>query len=102
MVYSLSLLHNRPIVQDGIKYDKYYARLHTYFEDFTRMNIKDLKGIELLKGMMYIVRDYGMKLNGQLGALITNLLILEQIVRDLDPNMNILTCAVPYFYAPQP
>lgn len=66
------------------------------------MDIKSLKGIDLLKGMMYIVRDYGMKLNGQLGALITNLLILEQIVRDLDPNMNILTCAVPYFYAPQP
>ena len=43
-----------------------------------------------------------MKLDGQLGALITNMLILEQIVKDLDPGMNIMTAAVPYFYAPQP
>ena len=102
MVYSLSLLHNRPIVQDGVKYDSYYEKLHTFFKEFTSMSIKDLKGIELLKGKMYIVRDHGMQLNGQLGTLITNLLILEQIMKDLDPNMNILTCAVPYFYAPQP
>lgn len=66
------------------------------------MNLKDINGLELLKGMLYLVRDYGMKLDGQLGALITNLLILEQIVKDLDPEMNILNCAVPYFYAPQP
>lgn len=32
MVYSLSLLHNKPIVQDGIKYDRYYTRLHNYFK----------------------------------------------------------------------
>jgi predicted unusual protein kinase regulating ubiquinone biosynthesis (AarF/ABC1/UbiB family) len=102
MVYSLSLRKNLPIVQEGIRYDRYYNELHEFFKVFTRMNLKDLKGIELLKGMMYIVRDYGMKLNGQLGALITNLLILEQIVKDLDPDMNILSCAVPYFYAPQP
>jgi predicted unusual protein kinase regulating ubiquinone biosynthesis (AarF/ABC1/UbiB family) len=42
-----------------------------------------------------------MKLNGELGTLITNMLILEQIAKDLYPDMNVLSCAVPYFYIPQ-
>lgn len=65
MVYSLSLLQNRPIVQnEGIRYERYYNELHEYFKKLTLINIKDLQGIELLKGMLYIVRDHGMKLNG--------------------------------------
>lgn len=51
--------------------------------------------------MLEVIRNNGMKLDGQLGALITNMLILEQIAKDLHPSMNILSCAVPYFYAPQ-
>ena len=51
--------------------------------------------------MLQVIRDNGMKLDGQLGTLITNMLILEQIAKDLEPNMNILGCAVPYFYVPQ-
>lgn len=102
MVYQLSLRQGQPIINKGIYYERYMKQLENYFINLTNISLRDLNGLQLLKGMLYIVRDHGMKLDGQLGALITNLLILEQIVKDLDPNMNILNCAVPYFYAPQP
>lgn len=38
-----------------------------------------------------------MKLDGQFATLLTNMLILEQIAKDLNPDINILKCAVPYF-----
>lgn len=102
MVYSMSLRQGNPIVTEVRRYEGYYDALEKYFKHLTGLNLKEIQGIELLRGMLELVRGYGMKLDGQLGALITNMLILEQIVKDLDPGMNIMTAAVPYFYAPQP
>lgn len=102
MVYSLSLHRNEPIVSDkGIKYQEYYDKLRAFFQHLTSIDLRHLQGLYLLKGMCEIVREYGMKLNGELGTLITNMLILEQIAKDLYPDMNVLSCAVPYFYIPQ-
>ena len=38
-----------------------------------------------------------MKLEGEFATLLTNILVLEGIGRDIDPEINILTCAFPYF-----
>jgi len=40
-----------------------------------------------------------MKLDGQFATLITNMLVLEAIAKDLHPDINILKCAIPYFRA---
>lgn len=47
--------------------------------------------------MLNIIRDNSMKLEGQFATLITNMLVLEAMAKDLDKDINILKCAVPYF-----
>lgn len=38
-----------------------------------------------------------MKLEGEFATLLTNMLVLEALAKDLHPEINILKCAVPYF-----
>lgn len=38
-----------------------------------------------------------MKLDGEFATLLTNIIVLEGIGRSLDPDINILKCAFPYF-----
>ena len=38
-----------------------------------------------------------MSLEGEFATLLTNILILEQVGKNLNPEINILKCAVPYF-----
>ena len=38
-----------------------------------------------------------MKLDGEFATLLTNIIVLEGIGRSLDPEINILKCAFPYF-----
>lgn len=38
-----------------------------------------------------------MKLDGEFATLLTNMLVLEAIAKDIDPEINILKCALPYF-----
>lgn len=67
-------------------------------------DLDDLQGVELLTGMLNIIRNHNMKLEGEFATLLTNMLVLEGMAKDIDPEINILKCAVPYFkYAePQP
>jgi aarF domain-containing kinase len=46
--------------------------------------------------MLEVVRHHNMKLDGDISILLTNMLVLEGIAKDLDPDINILRCAVPY------
>jgi predicted unusual protein kinase regulating ubiquinone biosynthesis (AarF/ABC1/UbiB family) len=102
MIYSLSLKGGVPILKGAARYQGYFEHLKTLFNRLTALEIEDLQGLDVLKGLLDTVRSHGMQLDGQLGALLTNMLVLEQIAKDLCPEMTILTCAVPYFYAPQP
>lgn len=47
--------------------------------------------------MLGTIRRNKMKLEGEFATLLTNILVLEGIGRDIDPEINILTCAFPYF-----
>ncbi len=57
----------------------------------------DLDGMKLLGGMLNIIRDYRMKLDGEFATLLTNMMVLEAMAKDVDPDINILKCAIPYF-----
>ena len=48
--------------------------------------------------MLEVIRNHNMKIDGEISILLTNMLILEQIAKDLDPKINILRCAVPYLH----
>lgn len=46
--------------------------------------------------MLDVVRQHNVKIDGEISILLTNMLVLEAIAKDLDPNINILRCAVPF------
>lgn len=60
-------------------------------------DLDDLDGMKLLAGMLDIIRNYRMKLDGEFATLITNMMVLEAMAKDIDPQINILKCAIPYF-----
>jgi aarF domain-containing kinase len=53
--------------------------------------------MELLVKMLDIIRQNNMKLDGEFATLLTNMVVLESIAKEIDPNIQILKCAVPYF-----
>lgn len=59
-------------------------------------DLKDIKGLEMLRGMLRVIRKHRMKLDGEFATLLTNMLALEGIAKKLDPDINIMRCAVPY------
>jgi len=46
--------------------------------------------------MLRVVRKHNMKIDGEISILFTNMLVLEAIAKDLDPNINILRSAIPF------
>jgi predicted unusual protein kinase regulating ubiquinone biosynthesis (AarF/ABC1/UbiB family) len=38
-----------------------------------------------------------MKLDGEFATLITNMMVLESIAKEIDPSINLLKCAFPFF-----
>ena len=60
-------------------------------------SIFDIEGISLLIGLLDIIRNNQMKLDGQFATLLTNIVVLESIAKEIDPNIQILKCAIPYF-----
>jgi predicted unusual protein kinase regulating ubiquinone biosynthesis (AarF/ABC1/UbiB family) len=67
------------------------------FDRLNRSTYSQLEGMVLLWDMMRIIRENKMKLDGEFATLLTNIIVLEGIGRSLDPNINILKCAFPYF-----
>jgi aarF domain-containing kinase len=53
--------------------------------------------MELLVGMLNIIRENNMKLDGEFATLLTNIVVLESIAKEIDPDIQILKCAIPYF-----
>lgn len=47
--------------------------------------------------MLNIIRLHNMKLDGEFATLLTNMVVLESIAKEIDPTIQILKCAVPYF-----
>lgn len=53
--------------------------------------------MDLFVDMLTIIRENKMKLDGEFATLLTNMMVLEAIAKDIDPEINILKCALPYF-----
>lgn len=76
----------------------YLADLETMFRRVHQTSLDSLQGIVVLKEMLGVIRAHDMKIDGEISILLTNMLILEAIAKDLDPQINILRCAVPYLH----
>lgn len=46
--------------------------------------------------MLKVVRKHNMKIDGEISILFTNMLVLEAVAKDLDPEINVLRCAIPF------
>ena len=66
------------------------------FERVHKTTLESLQGLEVLKEMLGVVRNHNVKIDGEISILLTNMLVLEAIAKDLDPDINILRCAVPF------
>ena len=95
MIYSLSNFDGKKITWG--KFNDYYAELNDLFSVINGADLDDLDGMKLLAGMLGIIRNYRMKLDGEFATLITNMMVLEAMAKDIDPEINILKCAIPYF-----
>jgi aarF domain-containing kinase len=60
--------------------------------------LASLQALDVMKEMLEVIRSHNMKIDGEISILLTNMLVLEAIAKDLDPNINILRCAVPYLH----
>jgi len=78
-------------------FDNYLEDLRNLFSVINGANLDELNGMSLLGGMLGIIRNYRMKLDGEFATLLTNMMVLEAMAKDIDPEINILKCAIPYF-----
>ena len=47
--------------------------------------------------MLDLIGNYHLQLEGSFATLFTNMITLEGLAKNIDPNINILKTAVPYF-----
>jgi aarF domain-containing kinase len=95
MIYNLSNFEGKKIIVG--KFDGYYKQLMDCFSVINNQALDDLKGMNLFVDMLAIIRQNRMKLDGEFATLLTNMMVLEAIAKDIDPEINILKCAFPYF-----
>lgn len=74
MIYNLSIFNEKKLL-DG-KFDSYFNELKCLFSVLKQQTLEQLEGVELLTGMLGIIRDNSMKLEGEFATLLTNMLVL--------------------------
>ncbi len=81
--------------------EQYLRALEEMFGRVRSRDLREIEGVRVLQGMLEVIRQHSMALDGDYGALLTNMLVLEGLAKQLDPEVNILRCALPFFiYAP--
>jgi predicted unusual protein kinase regulating ubiquinone biosynthesis (AarF/ABC1/UbiB family) len=95
MIYNLSNYNGKKIKRGT--FPEYEQELREVFSKINNKNLDELEGMKLLTGMLDKIRDHNMKLDGEFATLLTNIVVMEGLARDLDPKINILKCAIPYF-----
>lgn len=95
MIFKLSNFEGNKIVEG--KFVDYKDQLKKLFSVLDNTSIFEIEGINLLIGMLDIIRNHNMKLDGEFATLITNMVVLESIAKEIDPEIQILKCAIPYF-----
>lgn len=95
LIYSLSNFEGKKIL--GGKFESYHKQLTDLFSVLNNQALDDLQGMHIFIDMLTIIRENNMKLDGEFATLLTNMMVLEAIAKDIDPEINILKCAFPYF-----
>jgi aarF domain-containing kinase len=97
MIYNLSNYEGKKIHEGG-NFESYHKQLSDLFSvlDSTSLNEFNV-GMQIFIDMLTIIRENKMKLDGEFATLLTNMVVLEAIARDIDPEINIFKCAFPYF-----
>ena len=93
-IYRISMIDGKPLVENENK--KYFDDLLVMFKKVHLTALESLQGLTVLREMLDVVRQHNVKIDGEISILLTNMLVLEAIAKDLDPNINILRCAVPF------
>lgn len=83
MIYSLSNFDGKKI-GEGM-FNDYLQELRDLFSVINGADLDDLDGMKLLTGMLGIIRNYRMKLDGEFATLLTNMMVLEAMAKDIDP-----------------
>ena len=77
MIYSLSNFQGKKIMGEvGERFQDYYQQLIDCFSVLDGQELDDLKGIELFREMLSIIREHRMKLDGEFATLLTNMMVL--------------------------
>lgn len=79
----MSNFDGKKIVQGVFK--DYLEELRQLFSVINGADLDDLDGMKLLGGMLNIIRNYRMKLDGEFATLLTNMMVLEAMAKDIDP-----------------
>lgn len=95
MIYNLSNYEGHKLT--GRNFDNYRKELQKVFSPLNGKTYSELQGMSLFHNMLATIRKNKMKLDGEFATLLTNIIVLEGIARDIDPEINILKCAFPYF-----
>lgn len=74
MIYKLSNFEGKKILEG--KFDEYKNELIKLFSVLEKTSIFDLEGISLMIGMLDIIRQHNMKLDGEFATLITNMAVM--------------------------
>lgn len=74
MIYNLSSFNGQKILKG--KFEQYMNELRNLFGVIDGQGLDDLQGVVLLTGMLDIIRNHNMKLEGEFATLLTNMLVL--------------------------
>ena len=58
--------------------------MRNLFSIINGADLDDLDGMKLFGGMLNLIRDYRLKLDGEFATLLTNMMVLEAIAKDVD------------------
>lgn len=89
-------MHEGKKIDEG-EYPIYAQELQELFHVVERKDLKNLPGLELFAGMLVLIRSHNMKLEGEFATLLTNMLVLEGMAKNIYSEINLLKIALPYF-----
>lgn len=74
MIYGISTYRGQSLRPN--EFPKYLEDLEDMFKIVEGKDLKDIKGLDMLKGMLRVIRKHRMKLDGEFATLLTNMLAL--------------------------
>jgi len=91
LIRSLSTLELDPQVSESLE-----RELNKHFEETLKVPIPDINVGKTIQGILFISASHGIKFEGNFALLLTQLITLEGIARNLDPEINIVGSTMPF------